>query len=478
MATPHQFASDDGDFYAILHVPTGADEDAIRQSYRNLARLYHPDVAGEQDEEMMKRLNAAYHTLSDPARRREYDLRHGIHARAMPAPRPEAQPFPAPPAPRAPFPRPPQPSPRPQPVRQTRSEGGPLRWYRTIDGLEGPINAIAFAQGGDIAGVGTSDGHIEIWKLNAQQRIATLKPRALHALRPGVLRELRLSPQGTLAMAWGLYFGVHCWHVATRATLWHSAASAPAGMMDSILFDAPSLARIALPAAPLAEADEDPFHWASLGGHGTNIMTRPLEQQGAVSPLWAVPLHCEEPQLPGARRPQIHLRVLSWDGDLLLTFASGPVSPTVSNASILRLWGLRIQGRVGASHPQPLGQVIIPARALRYPVAVSALGFIVAIHLDDRVMRLYDVRTGSHIDLPTGDLPRETLAALSPDGALLALAPPDGSHVDLWATASGQRIQTWDLPSPVAALRFAQPGNLPTLAIGRVDGTCEVWTAG
>ncbi len=468
MAIPNRnSAGDDADYYGTLGLGANATEDQIRQAYRQLARKYHPDIAGERGADMMKRLNAAYATLSDPSRRREYDLHYGFAPHVSAAPDLVYRPTPSRPRPGS----------TGQVVRQSRSEAGPLRLYRTIEGLDGPISALAFAQQGDQLGVATSDGHIELWTLQAHQRIASFRLHSEMA-QPGVVRDLRLSPNGRFVMAWGLYHGVQIWNVGTRQTIWKSTINGPSGAIDGVLFDTPAFARMALPAAPLSLAESDPFKWTDTGHFGTDVLTRPLETSTMISPLWSIPLRCEEPHAPGTRGPRIHLRSLSWDGELLFTFATGPAGGAVQQASILRLWSLKSHGRVAATQPQPAGQIVFPARALGYPVAVSALGFIVALHLEDRAMRLYDVRYGKHVDLLTGPLPQETIAALSPDGALLALAPPDGTHIVLWATATGQRIQSWELPSPVATLSFAQPGQQPTLAIARVDGICEVWAAG
>ena len=61
-------------FYDILGVREGADEEALRKSYRSLARKHHPDVSTDpRAHEVMARINEAFATLSDPARRIEYD---------------------------------------------------------------------------------------------------------------------------------------------------------------------------------------------------------------------------------------------------------------------------------------------------------------------------------------------------------------------------------------------------------------------
>jgi len=63
------------DYYAILGVSVTASQADVRRAYRERARALHPDVNREHDAaERFALLAAAYNTLSDPARRRAYDL--------------------------------------------------------------------------------------------------------------------------------------------------------------------------------------------------------------------------------------------------------------------------------------------------------------------------------------------------------------------------------------------------------------------
>jgi len=64
-------------FYAILGIPPDADEETIRTAYRALARQYHPDVGEGSSPEKFREVVDAYEMLSDPERRRIYDLELG-----------------------------------------------------------------------------------------------------------------------------------------------------------------------------------------------------------------------------------------------------------------------------------------------------------------------------------------------------------------------------------------------------------------
>ena len=55
--------------YTELDVPVDASLETIRQRYRTLAQMYHPDKGG--DEEMFKLIKLAYEILSDPVRRKQ-----------------------------------------------------------------------------------------------------------------------------------------------------------------------------------------------------------------------------------------------------------------------------------------------------------------------------------------------------------------------------------------------------------------------
>jgi molecular chaperone DnaJ len=60
-------------YYQTLKVPPTASPEEIKQSYRQLAKVLHPDRNADSGHEAIAHLNVAYETLSDPLSRRAYD---------------------------------------------------------------------------------------------------------------------------------------------------------------------------------------------------------------------------------------------------------------------------------------------------------------------------------------------------------------------------------------------------------------------
>ena len=64
------------DYYEVLGLKKSASKDDIKKAYRKLARKYHPDVnpGDKKAEERFKEISEAYEVLSDPEKRKKYDL--------------------------------------------------------------------------------------------------------------------------------------------------------------------------------------------------------------------------------------------------------------------------------------------------------------------------------------------------------------------------------------------------------------------
>ena len=63
------------DYYDILGIAKDASQEAVKESYRELAFTYHPDRnhGNPNASEKMKAINEAYAVLSNPEKRQQYD---------------------------------------------------------------------------------------------------------------------------------------------------------------------------------------------------------------------------------------------------------------------------------------------------------------------------------------------------------------------------------------------------------------------
>ena len=62
------------DYYQVLGVSQNASDEQIKKAFRKLALKYHPDRnKDESADAKFKEINEAYHVLSDPEKRANYD---------------------------------------------------------------------------------------------------------------------------------------------------------------------------------------------------------------------------------------------------------------------------------------------------------------------------------------------------------------------------------------------------------------------
>lgn len=63
------------DYYEVLGVEKGADDQELKRAYRKLAKKYHPDLNpnDEESEKNFKEVSEAYEVLSDKEKREQYD---------------------------------------------------------------------------------------------------------------------------------------------------------------------------------------------------------------------------------------------------------------------------------------------------------------------------------------------------------------------------------------------------------------------
>jgi curved DNA-binding protein CbpA len=77
------YRTSESDYYKLLGVAPSASAEEIRRAYHKLAFQCHPDRNRKTEEahKKMRELNEAYAILSDPIKRREYDLPRGYGSR-------------------------------------------------------------------------------------------------------------------------------------------------------------------------------------------------------------------------------------------------------------------------------------------------------------------------------------------------------------------------------------------------------------
>lgn len=454
-------------YYAILGVPLDADAETIKRAYRQLARRYHPDLAGPGGAIEMKRINRAYSVLGDAEKRQHYDtiiggvidLRHGS------------------------FPRP-----RPQPHNFNPDEDvffsslnifstkGPFRASTTLHSQLGVITSLSSVHtvhGIQIA-AGSLDGKGMLWHIVNGIASTPINFAADPQFPVESLRELRFSLAGALIAGWG-QLGLHIWDAYNGNRLWsyalHDRAVSAPYSIDLVLHVAPDGARairLALPHLP--EEMRAPRAW---GVRATDVVSHVL----GTEPHQLNELQlCREEEIEKRQFWAIRLRALSQNAHALVTLSCANVPHEKEQMSVVRRWNLTPHTGKGKNKASIVSSVLVGRCAhCTPPYAVTDDASVVAFVYNGNTIRICDTNTGTYTEIASGTMGGSSRLALSPDAQWAAIAREDSEVnegvIDLWSIATGQIIQKFYHPWQVSALHFAGK----QLAVALTDGTIQLW---
>jgi WD40 repeat protein len=448
-------------YYAILGVPIDADHETIKRAYRQLARRYHPDIAGNTDAVEMKRLNRAYSVLNDPEKRLNYDtiIAGTIDLRGFARPRQRPHTF--------------------NPAEDSEFEGlrvfstrGPLHPGLMLHHTQGIVSALNGSPNGAglLIAAGSLDGKGTLWQIHQDQAKVLTHIVTDPALTIESLRELRFSEAGTLLAGWGRLH-LHIWDTYSGERLWSQsvlqrAVSAHYSLDIRLHVDATQRsARIALPLQPTES--HAPGAW---GVRGSDILDYDLTNK-TVSPSLA----CPEEDVNNRRFWAIRMRALSRDGSALVTLSCAQVDDR--QMLVVRRWDLTTRARFGKEiSPQINSSILVGlCDQCQPPYVITPDASTIAFVSGGNKILLCDTLSGSYIEITSGAMGGSARLAISADGQWLAIAREDSEMnegvVDLWSITTNQLLQKFYHPWQVSALHFAGK----QLLVALTDGTIQIW---
>lgn len=60
-------------YYELLEIDKNASKEIIEKAYKTLVKKYHPDVQSDMSDDLIKKINEAYETISSPEKREAYN---------------------------------------------------------------------------------------------------------------------------------------------------------------------------------------------------------------------------------------------------------------------------------------------------------------------------------------------------------------------------------------------------------------------
>jgi WD40 repeat protein len=288
-----------------------------------------------------------------------------------------------------------------------------------------PVDAVAFSPDGSLVAAASSDGNVQVWSAATQQEAGS-------ALVAGTAEvdALAFSPDGTTLATGDRDGAARLWDVSTGSQI--GAAMATGYPVGALMFGAGGVTL------------------ATTEGDGTTELWNVATQTQTGAPLTA----------PGSA------------GVSSLAFSPHADALATGNSNgTIQLWSPAAFHL--ASAPLAIGAVGPPA-AGHAPAVLSADGRILADSDGHGTVQVWDVTTQRAVGVPLPGSGTVTGLALSPDGGTLAVA---GDGVQLWRTATGQRIGT-ALPASggsggYGGVAFSPDGA--TLATIGADGTARLW---
>lgn len=453
-------------YYEILGVPLDADTDTLKRAYRQLARRYHPDLAGPAGAVQMKRINRAYAVLSDSEKRLNYDtilggtidLRNGGLARPRPVERKLSKEDEAEFAGLSIF-----------------STRGPLRTgarLRSGLGVVSALNSVETPRGLLVA-AGSLDGKGLCWNVESTSDPVSFAIGNMHTVES--LRELRFSTDGSLLAGWGRLC-LYIWRTDDGQLLWsypleQRAVSAHYSLdvvLDNLTSEHPEI-RMALP-----WKSQDPLVPRGRGVRGTDVVSHIL---GTPAAELEAPLSCVEDEVETRRFWAIRLRALARDANTLFTLSCANIPAEREQMIVLRRWDLTGRPRF-SNKVRPQISLAITAGLCSEcmpPYAITADTRMLAFVHQEKALRLHDTLAGTYSELASGSMGASSRLALSADGTLVAVAREDSEInegvIDLWSVSQSQIIQRLYHPWQISALHFANQQCIVALT----DGTMQIW---